>query len=141
MVEMRPSQRPSQNQSDSWWRIYDGMSGVHLRDTLGHLFTDCDMDNDGLLNQQELQQFIVEAKTAFKLPKARQAFESKWGSMDEPENEDKTITLDDLYNHALSIVSTKPDAHNKESQTFRLSSKEPTEVYPGFIPPIQFLID
>jgi hypothetical protein len=50
MVEMRPSQRPSQNQSDSWWRIYDGMSGVHLRDTLGHLFTDCDMDNDGLLN-------------------------------------------------------------------------------------------
>jgi hypothetical protein len=35
--------------------------------------------------------------------------------MDEPENEDKTITLDDLHNHALSIVATKPDAHNKES--------------------------
>ena len=35
--------------------------------------------------------------------------------MDEPEHEDKTISLEDLYNHALSIVSTKPDNNNKES--------------------------
>jgi hypothetical protein len=59
---------------------------------------------------------VIEAKTAFKMPKARQAFEAKWGAMDEPENEDKTVTLDDLYNHCLQIVSSKADAHNKESQ-------------------------
>jgi hypothetical protein len=60
LSKVLPNSRPSERFSlkpqteESLWNIYDNMSAIQLLDTISHIFTDCDLDDDGELTPDEL---------------------------------------------------------------------------------------
>ena len=120
------------------------MNRLQFEDSMSHIFFDCDLDQDGVLNLIEFTEFLKVAESAFDSTMKKEKF-LKAMNMDKTSKiiiaEEQMISLEEILERSENIVKLIDDDCLNETEYYSLSTLNPLMVYPGFIPPVQLIQD